>query len=209
MDKSILFTISLSTHHVLVVSALFLLFCSGCSSCGEVSWNSSWTLQDFVNANGPPEWVYLRSPETEYRHTELDRLHGLEMEVILEYYSTRGFQSGIFDNSGKIITMITGTLHVMKIDPQFSDVSGTVPPLVVSVILGDQEKVKSLIEDKKSICEPYQYGWTPLHFAVQLGRKRISELLIRKGADANAISKEGWTPLHGAVRFGLAVQMEQ
>jgi len=44
-----------------------------------------------------------------------------------------------------------------------------------------------------------EFGATPLHRAGWYGHKEIAELLIEKGADLNAKTKNGDTPLDHAV----------
>jgi cytohesin len=46
-------------------------------------------------------------------------------------------------------------------------------------------------------------GGTPLHFAAGVGNsKDVAEVLIDKGADVNAKSKDDFTPLHNAAGRG-------
>ncbi len=40
-----------------------------------------------------------------------------------------------------------------------------------------------------------EYGWTDLHYAVQLNLREVVALLIEKGADVNARDNDGDTPL--------------
>ena len=43
--------------------------------------------------------------------------------------------------------------------------------------------------------KPLVTGWTCLHIACHYGHKEITEFLLSKGANVNAISLDGWTPL--------------
>ncbi|XP_058807206.1 uncharacterized protein LOC131673320 [Phymastichus coffea] len=46
-------------------------------------------------------------------------------------------------------------------------------------------------------------GWTPLHFAINVGNERMAELLLARGAEVNCITNMGkFTPLHIAVNKG-------
>ena len=45
-------------------------------------------------------------------------------------------------------------------------------------------------------------GWTPLHAAVQKGRKKAVELIIAKGTDITATDNKGQTPLQLAKEKG-------
>ena len=184
------------------VVAFFLLSCVGCSSCTDVSWDESWTMQEFIKANGYPQWVYLRSPETHFE--SLDKYYkGKEVEIVLEYFRVKtGFTNAFYSKRGEAIGMDQSTAPFMRINARFV-VSSAVPPLILNVIADDTAGVESILSSgKASINSSYQYGWKPLHFAVQLGRESIAELLVTEGADVNTTTKEGWTPLHGAVRFG-------
>ncbi|EEY17177.1 conserved hypothetical protein [Verticillium alfalfae VaMs.102] len=43
-------------------------------------------------------------------------------------------------------------------------------------------------------------GWTPLHYAADLGHTDIIPRLMASGYAANEVDKNGWTPLHAAIR---------
>tara|TARA_B100000700_G_C14800606_1_gene740383 strand:+ start:317 stop:706 length:390 start_codon:yes stop_codon:yes gene_type:complete len=52
-----------------------------------------------------------------------------------------------------------------------------------------------------------QSGWTPLHWAASKVHNETAKLLIKKGADVNAVNKEGLSPLDYAENqtFGLLI----
>jgi|SRR5713101_7133367 len=69
-------------------------------------------------------------------------------------------------------------------------------------VLGKLERVKSLIEQNGVLVDSYSPdGFTPLALATYLGQKSVTEYLIEKGANVNAIAKNatGFTALTGAV----------
>jgi ankyrin repeat protein len=47
-------------------------------------------------------------------------------------------------------------------------------------------------------------GWTPLHVACFNGHIQVTELLLRRGANANSVSKHGWSPIQIAAEVGQA-----
>lgn len=56
--------------------------------------------------------------------------------------------------------------------------------------LGNLNRVKSLVEERPTIVHSYSHdGFTPLHLAAFFGQPNVTEYLISKGADVNAISK--------------------
>ena len=68
---------------------------------------------------------------------------------------------------------------------------------------GDVDRLKALLKDDPDLVRlvDTQFGdnCTPLHLAVEWGRKEAAEMLLDFGADINAPSRHG-TPLHLAVR---------
>lgn len=50
--------------------------------------------------------------------------------------------------------------------------------------------------------EPDGYGWTAVNSAAAAGHGHVVALLVRKGADMNAVNKFGHTPLHSAAARG-------
>ena len=45
-------------------------------------------------------------------------------------------------------------------------------------------------------------SWTPLHIAAECGKQHILEILLQKGADKEAQTKNGSPPLHIAAQYG-------
>ena len=69
---------------------------------------------------------------------------------------------------------------------------------------GDVEKVKALLKSNPDLVfsKDDKNGATPLHLAVDNGRKDVAELLLANKADVNAKEDGGGTPLHGAAIEG-------
>lgn len=76
------------------------------------------------------------------------------------------------------------------------------PPIIQAVKEDNVTVVEKLLaphgaeQQKKIVNEKNYNGETALHYALT---QRIAALLIRAGADVNALSKDGTTPLHTAV----------
>src|SRR5712691_4499499 len=69
-------------------------------------------------------------------------------------------------------------------------------------VLGKLEQVKNLIEQDRALVDTYSPdGFTPVALAAYLGQKSVTEYLIEKGANVNAMAKNatGFTALTGAV----------
>ncbi|HEY7293215.1 MAG TPA: ankyrin repeat domain-containing protein, partial [Vicinamibacterales bacterium] len=67
---------------------------------------------------------------------------------------------------------------------------------------GEFERAERLLDDDASVINRFSAdGWTPLHLAVFFGHTKIAELLIGRGADVTALSRNsnGNTPLHAAL----------
>lgn len=71
-------------------------------------------------------------------------------------------------------------------------------PIHDAVKAGDLAKVQE-IEASEHVVDidiKDEQGYTPLHWAVDVGSLEISSLLLEKGADVNAVDNEKNTPLH-------------
>lgn len=65
---------------------------------------------------------------------------------------------------------------------------------------GNSERVRALLKENPSLISAYSAdGWTALH--LNFGNLEIAELLLKSGADVNAVSKNKFvaTPLQGSV----------
>lgn len=63
-----------------------------------------------------------------------------------------------------------------------------------------------LISNKADVNRPHVGGRTPLHTAILGGRKDVAELLIKKGADVNAVGDHG-SPLQYAADWARSAEM--
>lgn len=71
---------------------------------------------------------------------------------------------------------------------------------------GNLAEVKRMLERNADVnsrdTEPDGYGWTAVNSAAAAGHCHVVTLLVRKGADMNAVNKFGHTPLHSAAARG-------
>lgn len=72
-------------------------------------------------------------------------------------------------------------------------------PLMYLAIVGDAKRVEALINKGAQVN---RLGWTPLHYAASKQQIEVAQLLLRKGALANAPAPDGTTPLMMAARSG-------
>jgi len=69
-------------------------------------------------------------------------------------------------------------------------------------VLGNLQQVKNLIDQEPSLVNSYSPdGFTPVALAAYLGQKDVTQYLLEKGANVNAMAKNatGFTPLTGAI----------
>ena len=69
-------------------------------------------------------------------------------------------------------------------------------------VLGKAEQVRNLIDRDPSTVNSYSPdGFTPIALAAYLGQKEVTEYLLEKGADVNAVARNatGFTALTGAI----------
>jgi ankyrin repeat protein len=68
--------------------------------------------------------------------------------------------------------------------------------------LGDVESLKALAaENKRALHTKDPNGWQPIHEAVRGGHMEALELLVKHGADINAVTNNGYgaSPYHIAL----------
>ncbi|KAI1290445.1 Oxysterol-binding protein-related protein 1 [Halotydeus destructor] len=92
------------------------------------------------------------------------------------------------------------------------DFHSTEEYLLYNARFGNAEAVFKLLEykDSKEIeldinCKgkhKSNFGWTPLHLASYFGHAKVAEMLLEKGANANALNEQGDTPIHKASYTG-------
>jgi ankyrin repeat protein len=71
-----------------------------------------------------------------------------------------------------------------------------------ATVLGKLDQLKNLIEQDRTLANTYSPdGFTPVALAAYLGQKSVTEYLIEKGANVNAIAHNasGFTALTGAI----------
>mmetsp|Transcript_28648 Transcript_28648/g.50437 ORF Transcript_28648/g.50437 Transcript_28648/m.50437 type:complete len:216 (+) Transcript_28648:352-999(+) len=83
-------------------------------------------------------------------------------------------------------------------------------PLFLAVYYNRLEVFRHLIYDWKANVNCVDFnGWRPLHLACSLGKTNMAQILIRNGADVNAVTRqEGDTALHLAAINGHTLAVE-
>lgn len=56
--------------------------------------------------------------------------------------------------------------------------------------------------------DPEWGGKTPLHIACSTGNKKCVFVLLKAGANVNAVTETGWTPAHSACETGQVHSMK-
>lgn len=65
-----------------------------------------------------------------------------------------------------------------------------------AVLKGDSLQVIDLLAADPTYCEARNnFGWTPLHTAAYALQEKIARILLRSGADPNALDLKGNSPL--------------
>ena len=83
------------------------------------------------------------------------------------------------------------------------DVDGWTALHIYAAHNGPVEDIESLLSKGALINQvTHDYGWTPLHLAVNNDNFNIVEVLITNGADVNAKDLDDWTPLQIAAQNG-------
>ncbi|MFP4498886.1 MAG: ankyrin repeat domain-containing protein, partial [Vulcanimicrobiota bacterium] len=72
-----------------------------------------------------------------------------------------------------------------------------------AVLDNDLEEVKRILaEDKKQVNRKDPKGFTPLHFAAEIGNIDIATHLLDQGAIIGVVNESGWSVMHNAARTG-------
>jgi ankyrin repeat protein len=74
--------------------------------------------------------------------------------------------------------------------------------LDLATSFGEKDVAEFLLANKAEVNAKDNYGFTPLHFAVN--SRDLTALLLANGADANARDNSGATPLDGAMNKDVA-----
>ena len=75
--------------------------------------------------------------------------------------------------------------------------AGAVCDIYATCALDDVDRLRTLLEaDPAAVNAAGDFGMTPLHWAARAGALRCVELLLRRGADVNAVNASRRVPLH-------------
>src|SRR5437764_3480609 len=98
--------------------------------------------------------------------------------------------------------ILTAVYHRQKEIVNLLVARGATLTLFDACAAGELERAERLLDDHPlSITEFSPDGWSALHLAAFFGHAKIAELLLARGADATARSRNpnGNTPLHAAL----------
>lgn len=154
-------------------------------------------------------WAYPIEPE------RITRIDGNEV-VFQSTFIRRGHSGGaLLDDSGHIIGMTTADeppfARALKMEVLLEKVKQWGIPIQVSRVLedgmtplhvaarnGDLVEIRNLLTD----CGPNVTDFnndTPLHFAAGSQKSDAVILLLKAGADVNALNNDGWPPIQGTI----------
>jgi ankyrin repeat protein len=98
--------------------------------------------------------------------------------------------------------ILTAVYHQQKEIANLLVARGAPLTIFEACAAGELERVERLLDDDGLAVAAYSDdGWTPLHLAAFFGHTKIAEVLLARGADARARSRNptGNTPLHAAL----------
>jgi len=75
-------------------------------------------------------------------------------------------------------------------------------PLPDACFLGEVKRVRELLDEGHDVNAPDEFGWAPLHRAVESGNVQLLKLLIEEGADCDALTPAKSTAFHIAALHG-------
>ncbi|MBC8472325.1 MAG: ankyrin repeat domain-containing protein, partial [Planctomycetes bacterium] len=100
------------------------------------------------------------------------------------------------DENGWTVFRHSVSLGNHELTEFFLSKGATAPEFHLAACMGNLERVKSLVEEVTDVDTKDEAGWTPLYWAVSMGREEVAEFLIGKGADINVKIDNGRTLLH-------------
>src|SRR5687768_8148075 len=80
-------------------------------------------------------------------------------------------------------------------------------PIVEAARAGDRAAVQRLLQAGTAVNAPAVDGTTALHWAADADHLELARLLIKAGADTNAVNRYGVTPLSAAAQHGGAAML--
>ena len=98
--------------------------------------------------------------------------------------------------------ILTAVYHRQKEIVNLLVARGATMSLFEACAAGEFDRVERLLNDAPASLNTFSTdGWTPLHLAAFFGHAKITEMLLSRGADVAARSKNsnGNTPLHAAL----------
>ncbi len=82
---------------------------------------------------------------------------------------------------------------------------GAVYDICSAAALNDTARINEILtEDPAASSRPREFDMTPLHWAARAGSQHVAELLLRSGADPNAINRTHRTPVQLAAEMDCA-----
>ena len=130
--------------------------------------------------------------------------HGVDREVGERVYeaSIEGDATAIAGALGVTEDGVCTNVHEGVANWHVSDVYG-IGPLMVAARAGHLEAVAALLDAGADVdAKVIGLGETALHRAAGAGRLAVVDLLIQRGASANAEADDGSIPLHSAAKRG-------
>ena len=104
-----------------------------------------------------------------------------------------------------VSAILTAVYHRRKDIANLLVARGATLTLFEAAAAGEVERVERLLDADAPLVDAYSAdGWTPLHLAAFFGNHRLAELLLDRGADPRAVSRNANanTPLHAALAGG-------
>lgn len=157
--------------------------------------SSSGALSIAVNVNGKSKNISfvadsdkLKDGVSNYFLTSANQLTSFHKEVQAEICNNSPFTftTKYFQKNGE---------NFINDNNIFADSKCIESLLMNASYLGELEKVQLLLQYDINVNVKNDYGFTPLHYAVLFGHKRVVEVLINQGANQHLAANNGDTPI--------------